>query len=188
MIQLIFVTQLPIAFPTRGAVWVGAGRGGTERSQYMAVGNINFPFMDDYDILSSCYWKSILPPPPQITILSFSSNIKSIIGYRTLLIPYSILPSPTWCLCDKKKSPPSRQFIVCATKPASEIKSDYTFRWQCETKFAVNASWKQMSMLTVATLTLRAFDKLKKKGERERLLNLEIVSSPLCVWELGKCG
>ena len=29
-------------------------------SQYIAVGNMNFPFMDDYDILFSLYRKSIL--------------------------------------------------------------------------------------------------------------------------------
>jgi len=61
--NLFLVTQLLIAFPTRGAV-----KGGVEPSQYMAVENIHFPFMDDYDILPPGYRKSILYPRLQFCL------------------------------------------------------------------------------------------------------------------------
>ena len=80
--------------------------------------------MDDYDILLSCYRKSILHPRLQFCLSRRIFN-------RLLDIELCWYCTTSFHrqlhVCVTKNSPLSRQVSGCTTKPASEIKSDYTF-------------------------------------------------------------
>ena len=139
------------------------GGGGIEPSQYMAVENINFPFMDDYDIFPSCYRKSILHPRLQFCLSCRRFN-------RLLDIELCWYRTPSFHrqldVCVIKKSPLSRQVIVCTTKPASDIKSDFTFRCFGGDNVRQSLRWTRHENKWASWVWLHsflgAFDKLQK--------------------------